>query len=61
MIVSELIAKLQTLPQDATVFKTGGDYPESINGVIKLTKKKLDDGYHYPHHGTNKNVVIEIW
>jgi len=60
MIVSELIIALQKLPQDATVFLSGSDYPEEVRGASKLTKKDFD-GYYYSKFGTNEKLVIKLW
>ena len=60
MIVSELILKLQSLPQDATVMLSSHDYPEVVRGASKIGKSNFD-GYYYPQFNTNPNVVVKIW
>jgi hypothetical protein len=64
MIVSELISSLQKLPQDVTVIAASRDYPEVVENVSKITKRKMGttfyDGYYYPQPGSNPNVVIKI-
>jgi hypothetical protein len=61
MIVSELIIALQKLPQDATVIRSGGDYPEEVSHVCKITKNRFD-GYYTPgfHQNVNRDCVVKI-
>jgi hypothetical protein len=61
MTVGELILELQKLPQDATVIRSGGDYPDEVSHVSQIDKKHFD-GYYTPgfHQNVNRNCIVRI-
>lgn len=61
MNVGELITKLQKMPQDATVIRSGGDYPEEVSHVVMITKDRFD-GYYSPgfHQNVNRDCIVNV-
>lgn len=61
MTVADLILELQKVPQDATVIRSGGDYPDEVTNVSIITKKHFD-GYYTPgfHQNVNRNCVVRV-
>jgi hypothetical protein len=61
MTVKELILALQKMPQDATVIRSGGDYPEEVDHVVKIPEKMFD-GYYSPgfHPNVRRDCVVKI-
>ncbi len=57
MTVQELIEKLKTQPQDATVIMSTGDYPSTPRAVCSTTRF---DGYITPGFGSQRYDIVVV-